>query len=69
MKKQTLVAWVAEWVKHPTSARVMISWFLSSIPSLGSVPSAQSLQPASHSVSPSFSAPPLLVLSLSLSQK
>ena len=33
----------------------------------GSVLTAQSLEPASDSVSPSFSAPPLLVLCLSLS--
>ena len=35
----------------------------------GSVLTAQSLEPASDSVSPSLSAPPLLVLCLSLSLK
>ena len=43
----------------------MISWFTSSSPTSGSVPTAQSLEPASDSVSPSLSAPPLLALSLS----
>ena len=68
-------AWVAQLVKHPTLARVMISRFVSSSPASGSVLTAQSLEPASDSVSPSLSTPPLLVLSLflplslSLSQK
>ena len=40
--------WVAQSVEcltaeHLTSAQVMISWFVSSSPTLGSVPSAQSL--------------------------
>ena len=38
-------------------------------PASGSVLTAQSLEPASDSVSPSLSAPPLLTLSLSLSLK
>ena len=38
-------------------------------PSSGSVLTAQSLEPASESVSPSLSAPPPLVLCLSLSLK
>ena len=46
-------------VKCPTSAQVMISWFTGSSPESGSVLMAQSLQPASDSVSPSLSAPPL----------
>ena len=54
-------------VEHPTSARVMISRFVSSSPTSGSVLTAQSLKPASDSVSPSLSAPPPLVLCLSLS--
>ena len=41
---------------------------MSSSPASGSVLTAQSLEPASNSVSPSLSAPPLLVLSLSLSK-
>ena len=54
-------------VKRPTSAQVMISQSVSSSPVSGSVLTAQSLEPASDSVSPSLSAPPLLVFSLSLS--
>ena len=46
-------AWVAQSVKCPTSAQVMISWFVSSSPTLGSVLTAQSLEPASDSLSPS----------------
>ena len=59
--------WVAQSVKHLTSAQVKISRSMSSSPALGSVLTAQSLEPASDSVSPSLSAPPLLVFSLSLS--
>ena len=61
--------WVAQSVKCPTSAQVMISQSVSSSPTLGSVLTAQSLEPASDSVSTSLSAPPLLVLCLPLSQK
>ena len=61
--------WVAQSVKQPTAAQVMISQFVGSSPASGSVLTAQSLDPASHSVSPSLSAPSLLILSLSLSQK
>ena len=59
--------WVAQLVKHPTWAQVMISWFMSSSPISGSVLTAQSLEPASDSVSPPLSAPPMLMLCLSLS--
>ena len=59
--------WVAQSVEHLTSAQVMISQFVSSSPVSGSVLTAQSLEPASDSVSPSLSAPPLLMLCLSLS--
>ena len=61
--------WVAQLVKHPTLAQVMISRFVSLSPALSSVLTAQSLEPASASVSPSvsLSASPLLVLCLSLS--
>ena len=62
-------AWVAQLVEHPTSARVMISRFVRSSPTSVSVLTAGSLEPASDSVSPSLSAPPLLSLSLSLSLK
>ena len=55
-------AWVAQSVKHPTSAQVMILHFVGSSPVL-----ALCLEPVSASVSPSLSAPPLLTLSLSLS--
>ena len=51
-------AWVAQLVKHPTLAQVMISQFVSSSPALGSVLTAQSLKPASDSVSP-LCPPPL----------
>ena len=61
--------WVAQSVKRLTSTQVMISWFVSSSPSSCSMLTAQSLEPASDSVSPSLSAPPLLVLCLSLSLK
>ena len=56
---------MAQSVKRPTSAQVMISWSVSLSPVLGSVLTAQSLEPASDSVSPSLSAPPLLMLYLS----
>ena len=60
---------VAQSVKHPTWDQVMISWIMSLSPASGSVLTAQSLEPASDSMSPSLSAPPLLVLSLSLKNK
>ena len=47
-------AWVAQSVKHPTSAQVTISQFVSSSPALDSVLTAQSLEPVSDSVSPSL---------------
>ena len=52
-------AWVAQSVKHPTSAQVMISQLVGSSPASGSVLMARSLEPASDSVSPSLSACPL----------
>ena len=55
-------------VKHLTSVQVMISQLVGSHPALGSVLTAQRLEPASESVSPSVSALPLLTLSLSLSK-
>ena len=60
-------AGVTQFVKYSTSAQVMISGFVGSSPALDSVLTAQSLEPASESVSPSLSAPPPLTLSLSLS--
>ena len=59
-------AWVAQSVKRLTSAPVTISRFVGSSPTSGSVLTAQRLEPASDSVSPSLSAPPLLTLCLSL---
>ena len=58
---------MAQFVKRPTSAQVMILWFVSSSPASGSVLMAQSLEPASDSVPSSLSAPRLLTLCLSLS--
>ena len=60
---------LAQSVKLPTSAQVMISRSMSSSPASGSVLTARSLEPASDSVSPSLSASPLLVLCFCLSQK
>ena len=51
---------MAQSVKWPTSSQVMISWFVGSSPAAGSVLTAQSLEPASDSVSPSLSVPPHL---------
>ena len=60
---------MAQSVERPTSAQVMISQSVSLSPASGSVLTVQSLEPASDPVSPSLSAPPLLVLCLSLSLK
>ena len=58
-------AWMAQLVKCTTSAQVMISWFMCLSPASGSVLTAQSLEPASDSVSPFLSVPPRLVCSVS----
>ena len=58
-------AWGAQSVKHLTLAQVMVLWFVGLSPTSGSVLTAQSLEPALDSVTPSLSAPPLLTLSLS----
>ena len=58
--------WVAQYIKRLTLAQVMISWLLGSSLASGSVLTAWSLEPASVSVSPSLSAPPLLALCLCL---
>ena len=55
--------WVSESVEHLTSAQVVISQFVRSSPALGSVLTAQSLEPA-WILSLSLSVPPLLTLSL-----
>ena len=49
--------WVAQSVKHPTLAQVIISWLVGSSPALGSVLTDRSLESASDSVSPSLSLP------------
>ena len=59
---------MAQLVKCLTSAQVVNSQFMGSSPVLGSVLTAQSLEPASDSVSPSLSAPPPVTLCLSLSK-
>ena len=61
--------WVAQAVKRPTSAQVMISRSVSSSPASDSVLTAQSLEPASDSVSPCLSTPSPFALHLSLSLK
>ena len=53
-KEEERGAWVAQSVKRPALAQVMISWFVGSSPTLGSVLTAQSLEPVSDSVSPSL---------------
>ena len=60
---------MAQSVERLTSAQVMIAWFVDSSPVSGPVLTAQSLERALDSVSPSASAPPQLVLCLSVSQK
>ena len=65
--KEARGAWVAQSVKSPTSAQVMISRFVGLSPASGSVLTAQSLKPASDSVSPSLSLCPSLAHALSLS--
>ena len=63
--------WVAQSIEHPTSTQVMILQFVGSSPA-SSVLTAQSLESASDSVSPSLSAPsttPPAYLSLSTINK
>ena len=64
-KRGSWGTWVAQSVKRPTSVQVTISRSVSSSPTSGSGLTAQSLEPASDSVSPSLSAPPPFVLSVS----
>ena len=61
--------WEAQAVKRPTSAPVTTSQLVGLSPTSGSVLTAQSLETALDSVSPSLSAPPLLGLCHSLSPK
>ena len=60
---------MAQSAKRLTLAQVMISQFMDSSPTSGSVLTAQSLEPASDSVSPSLSAPLVLRLSLKINIK
>ena len=60
---------MAQSVERLTLAQVMISQFVSSSPTSGSVLTTKRLEPASDSVSPSLSAPPPLMLCLSLCPK
>ena len=62
-KSSRLGAWVAQSVKHPTSAQVMISQFVGSSPTMGSVLIVQN---SPGILSPSVSAPPLFACVLSL---
>ena len=59
---------MAQLVECPTLAQVMISRFMSLSPMLGFVLTAQSLEPASDSVSPSLCPSPACALSLYLSK-
>ena len=61
---------MAQSVERPISAQVMISRFVGSSPASGSVLTAQGLDPASDSVSPSLSlcSFPVRALSLSVSK-
>ena len=47
-------SWLAQSVERLTLAQVMISQFVGSSPTSGSVLTAQSLEPASDTVSPSL---------------
>ena len=60
---------MAQWVGHLTLVEVMIFWAVSLSPASGSALTAQSLEPAADSVSPSLSALPSCTLSLSLKSK
>ena len=60
---------MAQLVGRLTLAQVMISLSMSSSPVSGSVLTAQRVEPALDSVSPSLSALPLLMRSFSVTQK
>ena len=59
--------WVAQSVKQPTSAQVIIPWFVTLSPSPDSVLTARSLESASDSVPSSLPLPLLHLHSVSLS--
>ena len=69
IRRPTRGTWVAQSVKHPTLAQVMISRSMSSSPASGSVLMAQRLEPVSDSVSPSLSAPLQFMFCLCLKNK
>ena len=69
LKAKLRGTWEAQSVKRLTSAQVMISWFMGLSPTSGSVLTAQSLELASDSVSPSLSALPWLMFCLSKMNK
>ena len=60
---------MAQWVKCPTLAQVMISQFVGWSPAWGSVLTVQSLESASDSVSPFLSMPLPRLCSLCLKKK
>ena len=60
---------MAQSVKRPTSAQIMISLLMSLSPASDSVRTAQSLEPASSSVSISLCSSPARCLCLSLKYK
>ena len=62
-------SWVAQSVERLTSAQVMISWFVSSSPTSGSMLTVQSLEPALDSLSPSLSLYSSPACALSLKNK
>ena len=64
VKRKYRGAWVAQPVKRLASAQVMISWFVSLSPESDSGLTAQSLEPAWDSMSPSLSVSPQLLVSL-----
>ena len=68
-KKKNQGACVVQLVEHQTSAQVMISQLMSSIPALGSVLTARILEPTLDSVSPSVSLPLAHSHSVSVSLK
>ena len=68
LESSTWDTWVAQLIKRLTLAQVMILRFMGSSPTSGSALTAQNLEPASDSVSPSLSALPCLH-SDTLSQK
>ena len=68
--KRPLTVGAPVWLSWLSDQLWLRSWsqgFMSSSPASGSVLTAQSLEPASDSVSPPLSAPPRIALSLSLS--